>query len=64
VIQVVDRAVPPERKHSPKTGLIVLLAAGAALFLCVLYVLLREYHGGRFYGSLQEGASPAGNPAG
>lgn len=64
VIQVIDRAVPPERKHSPKTALIVLLAAGAAFFLCVLYVLLLEYHGGRLAGPRQEGAAPAGNPAG
>ncbi len=42
VIQVIDRAVPPERKSRPQRVLIVLLTTGMALFLSVLFVLLIE----------------------
>jgi uncharacterized protein involved in exopolysaccharide biosynthesis len=42
VIQVIDRAVPPERKSRPQRALIVLLTTGMALFLSVFFVLLIE----------------------
>jgi uncharacterized protein involved in exopolysaccharide biosynthesis len=42
VIQVIDRAVPPERKSGPKRALIVLLATGMALSLSVFVVLLLD----------------------
>jgi uncharacterized protein involved in exopolysaccharide biosynthesis len=42
VIQVIDRAVPPERKSGPHRALIVLLGTVLALFLSGLIVLLLE----------------------
>ena len=42
VIQVIDRAVPPERKSGPQRALIVLLTTGMALFMSVFIVLLLE----------------------
>jgi tyrosine-protein kinase Etk/Wzc len=42
VIQVIDRAVPSERKSGPRRALIVLLATVTALFLSGLMVLLLE----------------------
>ena len=42
VIQVIDQAVPPERKSRPLRALIVLLTTGMALFLSVLFALLIE----------------------
>jgi uncharacterized protein involved in exopolysaccharide biosynthesis len=42
VIQVIDRAVPPERKSKPHRAQIVLLAMVTALFLSVLIALLLE----------------------
>jgi len=42
VIQVIDQAVPPERKSRPKRGLIVLLATAGAFFLSVFIVLYRD----------------------
>jgi len=42
VIQVIDRAVPPERKSRPQRALIVLLATVTALFVSVFIVLLLE----------------------
>ena len=42
VIQLVDRAVPPERKSGPKRMLTVVLAAVAAVLLITIWVLLRE----------------------
>jgi len=41
-IQVIDRAVPPERKSRPQRALIVMLATVLALFLSVFIVLLLE----------------------
>lgn len=41
VIQVVDRAMPPERKSKPKRALIAVIATLATGFLLVLYVFLR-----------------------
>jgi capsule polysaccharide export protein KpsE/RkpR len=43
VIQVIDRAVPPERKSGPHRTQIVLLAMVTALFLSVFIVLLLEH---------------------
>jgi uncharacterized protein involved in exopolysaccharide biosynthesis len=43
VIQVIDRAVPPERKSKPQRALIVLLATVTMLFLSVFIVLLLEH---------------------
>jgi uncharacterized protein involved in exopolysaccharide biosynthesis len=43
VIQVIDRAVPPERKSRPERALIVILATAAMLFLSVFIVLLLEH---------------------
>ena len=43
VIQVIDRAVPPERKSRPKRAFIVILATAAMLFLSVFIVLLLEH---------------------
>ena len=43
VIQVIDRAVPPERKSRPKRALIVILATAVMLFLSVFIVLLLEH---------------------
>jgi len=43
VIQVIDRAIPPERKSRPKRSLIVVLATAAMLFLSVFIVLLLEH---------------------
>jgi tyrosine-protein kinase Etk/Wzc len=43
VIQVIDRAVPPERKSRPKRSFIVILATAAMLFLSVFIVLLLEH---------------------
>ncbi|MGB5196553.1 MAG: Wzz/FepE/Etk N-terminal domain-containing protein [Candidatus Deferrimicrobium sp.] len=47
VIQVVDRAIPPERKSRPKRALIVLLATGMALFMSALIGLFLERSGKR-----------------
>jgi uncharacterized protein involved in exopolysaccharide biosynthesis len=43
VIQVIDRAVPPERKSGPHRAQIVLLATVTMLFLSVFIVLLLEH---------------------
>ncbi len=42
VIQVIDRAVPPELKSRPKKAVIVSVATVAAFFLSILIVLLIE----------------------
>jgi uncharacterized protein involved in exopolysaccharide biosynthesis len=42
VIQVIDRAVPPERKSRPKRTLIVLVTTATAFVLMLFVVLLRE----------------------
>ena len=44
VIQVIDRAVPPERKSRPQIPVIVSVAAIAALFLSVFFILLIEHY--------------------
>jgi uncharacterized protein involved in exopolysaccharide biosynthesis len=43
VIQVIDQAVPPERKSRPQRTLIVLLTTVTMLFLSVFFVLLLEH---------------------
>ena len=43
VIQVIDRAVPPERKSRPHRAQIVLLATVTMLFLSVFIVLFLDY---------------------
>jgi tyrosine-protein kinase Etk/Wzc len=42
VIQVIDMAVPPERKSRPRMAPIALLATGTGLFLAVILALLLE----------------------
>jgi len=44
VIQVIDRAVPPERKSRPQISVIVSVSAIAALFLSVFIILLIEHY--------------------
>jgi len=43
VIQVIDRAIPPERKSRPKRAQIVLVATVTMFFLSVFIVLLLEH---------------------
>ena len=42
IIQVVDRAVPPDRKSNPKRALITVLVGIVATFLAVLWAFVRE----------------------
>jgi uncharacterized protein involved in exopolysaccharide biosynthesis len=42
IIQVLDTAVPPDRKSKPKRTLIVLFVAFAALLLAIFIVFIRE----------------------
>ncbi|MCI0530565.1 MAG: Wzz/FepE/Etk N-terminal domain-containing protein [candidate division Zixibacteria bacterium] len=42
-IQVLDRAVPPERKSRPKRSFIVAFAGGFSLMFSILFVFLQEY---------------------
>ncbi len=42
VVQVMDKAIEPDRKSKPKRSLIVLLSALAALFLGILSAFVRE----------------------
>ena len=42
VIQVVDRAIEPDRKSKPKRSLIVLMATLAAFFFAVIWVFVRN----------------------
>jgi len=41
-IQVVDAAVPPEKKSKPKKALVALLSTLAAGFVCLVYVFIRQ----------------------
>lgn len=41
-IQVIQRALKPERKSSPKRGQMVLVVTGAAFILAMCYVFMRE----------------------
>jgi len=42
LIQVLDKATPPENKSKPKRGLIVMLATLAAFFLAVIWAFIKE----------------------
>ena len=42
VIQIVDRALPPERKSSPKKGILAVVATLAMFVIVLLFVLLRR----------------------
>lgn len=42
VIQVVDKAIAPERKSKPKRGLVAVLATVAAGFVLLLFVFIRQ----------------------
>ena len=42
VVQVMDKAIEPDRKSKPKRSLIVLLSALAALFIGILWAFVRE----------------------
>lgn len=42
VIQVLDKATPPEKKSKPKRALIVILSTFAAFFMSVFYAFVRE----------------------
>lgn len=42
LIQVLDKAIPPERKSKPKRSLIVLLVTSVVFFLAVIWVILKE----------------------
>jgi uncharacterized protein involved in exopolysaccharide biosynthesis len=42
VIQVIDRAIPPERNSRPQIAVIVSVATVAALFLSILFILLMD----------------------
>jgi tyrosine-protein kinase Etk/Wzc len=42
VVQLVDRAVPPDRKHKPKRGVIVLLSTLLSIALTVLALIVSE----------------------
>lgn len=42
LIQVLDKAIPPEKKSKPKRSLIVMLATLVAFFLAVIGVFIRE----------------------
>ena len=41
-VQVLDRAIPPERKAKPKRSLIVIFAALSTTFVMILFILLIE----------------------
>lgn len=42
LIQVLDKAIPPEKKSKPKRSSIVILATVVAFFLAVIFVFIRE----------------------
>ena len=42
LIQVLDKAIPPEQKSKPKRSMMVLLSAVATGFLTILYVFIKE----------------------
>lgn len=59
IIQVIDKAVPPERKSRPKRLVIILLGAGAGFALSVVLALLRERRGKNPEGGAGESGLPA-----
>lgn len=42
LIQVLDKAVPPEKKSKPKRGLIVIMATLVAFFIAVIWAFVRD----------------------
>jgi tyrosine-protein kinase Etk/Wzc len=42
LIQILDKAIPPEKKSKPKRGLIVILATLVAFFLAVIWAFIKE----------------------
>jgi tyrosine-protein kinase Etk/Wzc len=42
VIQVMDLAIPPERKSAPKKALLAILSTLVVLFVVILFVLVRQ----------------------
>jgi uncharacterized protein involved in exopolysaccharide biosynthesis len=42
LIQVLDKAIPPERKSKPKRSLIIILAALVAFFIAVIWAFISE----------------------
>jgi uncharacterized protein involved in exopolysaccharide biosynthesis len=58
LIQVIDRAVPPERKSKPRRAQIILLAMATAFFLSVFIALFLE-HPWKKSGKLQVDEYPA-----
>jgi uncharacterized protein involved in exopolysaccharide biosynthesis len=42
VIQVLDKAIEPDRKSKPKRALIVLLSTLAAFFIAIIWAFIRE----------------------
>ena len=45
VIQVLDKATPPEKKSKPKRGLIIILSTLVAFFLALFYAFIKESMG-------------------
>lgn len=43
VLQVVDRAMPPDRRSKPSRAMVVIGGTGVTLFLAVIFVVLRGY---------------------
>jgi tyrosine-protein kinase Etk/Wzc len=41
LVQVIDRAVPPDRRSSPKRAIMVILASAIGFFVSILYILIR-----------------------
>jgi tyrosine-protein kinase Etk/Wzc len=42
IVQIVDRAIPPDRKSKPKRGLIVILSTLIAALIAVVYAFIKE----------------------
>jgi uncharacterized protein involved in exopolysaccharide biosynthesis len=51
-IQVLDKAVVPEKKSKPKRGLIIVSAAAIALFVSTIVAFIREYYFARVSSSV------------
>jgi tyrosine-protein kinase Etk/Wzc len=43
VVQIVDIAVPPERKSGPKRGIIAIVVTAASLLLTLVFVFIRDW---------------------
>jgi uncharacterized protein involved in exopolysaccharide biosynthesis len=42
-VQIVDIAVPPERKSGPKRGIIAIVVTAASLLLTLVFVFIRDW---------------------